>query len=93
MQKDKLNEEQAQELEYSQDTESEVQANQKQYLGRKARVGGYTYQSYASLELYRGTKGRVAESCGSKDSKKSVIMDYYYPDVSVERMRMRWKDD
>lgn len=38
---------------------------------RKVEMGGYTYQSYASLELYRGTKGRIAESSGSKDSKVS----------------------
>lgn len=86
-QKDKLNEEQAQELEYLQDTDAEVQVKPAALPRREKpewedtltnRMLHWNYTEGQKEELQKAVAAKIP---------KSVIMEYFYPDVSVEQMR------
>lgn len=86
-QKEKLNQEQAQELEYSQDTESEEQLKPEAVIRREKpdwedtitnRMLHWNYTEGQKEELQKAFEAKIS---------KSVIMEYFYPDVSVEKMR------
>ena len=86
-QKDKLNEEQAQELEYSQETDTVVQHKTEPVSKREKpewedtltnRMLHWNYTEGQKEELQKAVAAKIP---------KSVIMDYFYPDVSVDQMR------
>ena len=86
-QKDKLNQEQAQELEYSEDSISLQDGKQVNKDGREKpqwedtltnRMLHWNYTEGQQEELHKAIAEKVP---------KEVIMQYFYPDVSVEEMR------
>ncbi|MCQ4756932.1 MAG: type IV secretory system conjugative DNA transfer family protein [Anaerostipes sp.] len=89
-QKEKLNQEQAQELEYSQDTEAEVQ--QKQELVSKREKPEWEDTITNRMLHWNYTEGQKEELQKAFEAKipKAVIMEYFYPDVNVVEMRDRF---
>ena len=86
-QKDKLNEAQAQELEYSQETDSEVQHKTESVPKREKPEWEDTLTNRMLHWNYtEGQKEELQKAVATK-IPKSVIMDYFYPDVSVDQMR------
>lgn len=86
-QKDKLNEEQAHELEYSQETDSEVQ-HKTEFVSKREKPEWEDTLTNRMLH-WNYTEGQKEELQKAVAAKipKSVIMKYFYPDVSVDRMR------
>lgn len=89
-QKDKLNEEQAQELEYSQKTDSVIQ-HKTEFVSKRVKPEWEDTLTNRMLH-WNYTEGQKEELQKAVAAKipKSVIMDYFYPDISVEQMRDRF---
>lgn len=90
-QKDKLNQEQEQELEYSEDAYSTSNQNTEQSPGREKpqwedtltnRMLHWNYSEEQQEELHKAIAAKIS---------KEVIMQYFYPDVSSELMKTVWK--
>ena len=86
-QKDKLNQEQEQELEYSEDAFATMSQNTEQSISREKpqwedtltnRILHWNYSEEQQEELHKAIAAKIS---------KEVIMQYFYPDVSVEEMR------
>lgn len=86
-QKDKLNQEQAQELEYSEDTVTTSSPKTEQGTSREKpqwedtltnRMLHWNYTEGQQEELHKAIAAKIS---------KEVILKYFYPDVSVEEMR------
>lgn len=89
-QKDKLNEGQAQEIEYSQDTDSEVQVKPESLPRREKPKWEDTLTNRVLHWNYtEGQKEKLQKAVAAK-IPKSVIMEYFYPDVNVVEMRDRF---
>lgn len=89
-QKDKLNQEQAQELEYSEETASEQKQETKTAFNREKsewedtltnRMLHWNYMEGQKAELYKAMEKKVS---------KAVIMQYFYPDIGVETMHEKF---
>lgn len=87
-QKDKLNEGQAQEIEYSQDTDSEVQVKPESLPRREEPKWEDTLTNRVLHRNY--TEGQKEKLQKAVVAKIPIIMEYFYPDVSVEEMRDRF---
>lgn len=87
-QKDKLNQKRGQELEYMDVTEAEIKPDNSIIVKREKpewedtisnRILHWNYTEYQRAELRRAMTEKVP---------KNVIMQYFYPDVSVEQMKV-----
>ena len=86
-QKEKLNQEQAQELEYSQDSESDVkQKTESAPIRKKPEWEDTLTNRMLHWNYTEGQKEELQKAVAAK-IPKAVIMEYFYPDVSVEEMR------
>lgn len=86
-QKEKLNQEQAQELEYSQDSESDVkQKTESAPLRKKPEWEDTLTNRMLHWNYTEGQKEELQKAVAAK-IPKAVIMECFYPDVSVEEMR------
>ena len=92
VQKDKLNEEQGNELEYAED----MVANQRVQPKPKAKRKEPEWEDKISNRIvhWEYTKEQIQEMHRALDSKvqKALIMQYFYPDVTVEQMRKAWEN-
>jgi type IV secretion system protein VirD4 len=92
VQKDKLNEEQGNELEYAED----MVANQRVQPKPKAKRKEPEWEDKISNRIvhWEYTKEQIQEMHRALDSKvpKALIMQYFYPDVTGEQMRKAWEN-
>lgn len=89
-QKDKLNQEQARELEYSEEAVIKTQLEPKNTTKRMKPGWEDTLTNRMLHWNYTEGQKEVLQKAVAAKIPKSVIMEYFYPDVSVEQMRSGW---
>ncbi len=85
-QKDKLNQERAQELEYSDDTAEQKQEVKQEFRREKPEWEDTLTNRMLHWNYTEGQQEELHKAIADKISK-DVIMQFFYPDISVEEMR------